>query len=287
MAIIRTGRAVQVTYPSGLVVKQVRDFSGWLTALTDGGGNNIYQIQSWQGNVQPAVVLLGNNITVANQYDVRGRLTGSRAVRSTDNTVLTHMRYVWDPVDNLLARQYVHRQGRADLFTYDAGERVSQAQMGAVPTIVGAAARPEGAYFPSQPGLGAGLYARAYAYDQGGLDLLASDTTLQPSGLTPPRLRVPGAARTPSSSPPRWTVIRAARLIPWATWAKPCSRCGPRARPAPCRSAPPSSTMDWINLSSCSAPTARPRSTSSSPPTCAISRQVTGGSAPQPHLLYL
>ncbi len=150
-----------VTYPSGVTVAENRDTSGRLTALSDANGN-IIQVLSWQGNKQPRIVRLGATMEVVNSYDARGRITGSRTTRLSDGAVLTHLRYQYDAADNQQIRQFLHRNGKADNFFYDSGERLSEARIGTLPI---------------SPGFTPPLYDRGYNYHLGGLDYLTSTAT--------------------------------------------------------------------------------------------------------------
>jgi RHS repeat-associated protein len=165
------GSRKTVRYPSGAVVSEERDASGRLIGVSDSRGN-IIKATAWKGNRQPSVVNLGATVQVVNQYDARGRLTASRVTGTNNSAVLSHLRYEYDAANNCKVRQFFHRGGRADSFAFDAGERVSQALLGAVPFA------PAGS---SQP-----LVSRVYNYDSGGLDYLTSVSTTT-LGLSPPR----------------------------------------------------------------------------------------------------
>jgi RHS repeat-associated protein len=156
------GARNSIVYPSGITVTETRDATGRLTGLSDGNGS-ILNAVSWQGDTQPKEVQIGANLDEINTYDPRGRETGMRVTRTTDNAVLVHMRYNYDGVNNVTARQYIHRGGKADNFTFDTGERLSRAQVGAVPL---------GGVNFSTP-----LYDRSYNYHASGLDYLV-DTTM-------------------------------------------------------------------------------------------------------------
>lgn len=158
-----------VKYPSGSVVTEFRDSSGRLTGVGDQNGT-IIRATSWHGNHQPKSIELGP-INIDNQYDARGRLTASRAAKAADGTVLTHMRYRYDAANNLEIRQFLHRGGRADGFSYDDGERVSAAKVGALPASPATVATP--------------LYQRDYSYNTDGLDYLTSVASTN-LGLSPP-----------------------------------------------------------------------------------------------------
>ncbi|MBL9167132.1 MAG: Ig-like domain-containing protein [Verrucomicrobiales bacterium] len=153
------GTRKSVTYPSGLVVTEERDATGRLTGLSASGAPILTAV-SWQGTSHPKIVELGSSMQTVNEYDKRGRLTGSRTTRRSDNAVLAHMRYQYDPANNLEMRQFWHRNGLADNFAFDTGERLLRAQVGGIPLA------PTG-FTPS-------LYERSFTYGGGGLDLLTA-----------------------------------------------------------------------------------------------------------------
>lgn len=159
-----------VKYPSGVLVTEQRDARGRLTGVSDEKGV-LLRALSWQGNAQPRTLDLGPSINIANRYDARGRLVATRATRAANAAVLIHMRYQYDAANNLLIRQFLHRAGLADNFSYDLGERLSRAQVGTLPTTA--------------PGFTPPLYERGYGFDPGGLDYLTSVSTAQ-LGLSPP-----------------------------------------------------------------------------------------------------
>ncbi|MCW5558052.1 MAG: RHS repeat protein, partial [Verrucomicrobiae bacterium] len=146
-----------VVYPSGHIVTENRDVSGRLLGISDASGN-ILSATAWRGHRQPREVTLGNSILQVNQFDDRGRLTASRFSRLGDNAVLAHLRFQFDAANNVEAQQSLHRGGRTDFFTYDNGERVSQAQIGAIPLSGGGNDRV--------------LYQRTYNFNPAGLDFL-------------------------------------------------------------------------------------------------------------------
>lgn len=160
-----------ITYPSGVVVTEIRDETGRLTGISDAGGNIVNAV-SWQGNVQPKVVDVGSTMAITYQYDVRGRVTASRAIRKSDGTVLAHMRFEYDPANNIRIRQFIHRGGRADIFDFDEAERVQHGKIGLLLTNIA--------------GLGLGAYERHYNYDLGDKDLLVSANLSGAASRAPP-----------------------------------------------------------------------------------------------------
>ncbi len=165
------GSCQSITYPSGVVITEARDNAGRLTGISDTSGN-IVKALSWQGNLQPAGIQLGANIGLTNLYDRRGRVTCSRATRSSDGSVMTHLRYQYDADNNVQVRQFVHRNGKADNLSFDAAERLSREQISTVPLAGGQFATP--------------LYDLTYNYNSRGLDYLTSTeiaTNLAPNSL--------------------------------------------------------------------------------------------------------
>ena len=160
-----------ITYPSSAIVTETRDNSGRLTGVSDSNGN-IIKATSWQGNVEPKTVQLGSAINIANQYDLRGRLVASRVTQAGTGTVLVHMRYQLDAANNLLVREFLHRGGKADSFFYDAGERLSRAQIGSEPITGSTWAVP--------------LFDRNYNYHAAGLDYLTSTFSSNLTESLPP-----------------------------------------------------------------------------------------------------
>ncbi|HLH54228.1 MAG TPA: RHS repeat-associated core domain-containing protein, partial [Verrucomicrobiae bacterium] len=164
------GGRQSITYPSGITVTENRDPTGRLIGLSEPNGN-IIKALSWHGNNEPASVQLGAAMTITNTFDKRGRLVGSIVVRQTDGAVLTHMRYQYDLANNLQIRQFVHRGGRADVFDYDAGERITHAQIGVLVT--------------NASGSGPDLFTRNYSYHANGLDYLTGSLLSGPLANPP------------------------------------------------------------------------------------------------------
>jgi len=202
-----------ITYPSGVTVTEQRDTSGRLTGVSDANGN-IIQATAWQGNNEPKTVQLGSDINLANVYDVRGRLVGSRATRTSDGAVLTHMRYQYDGANNLSTRQFLHRNGKADDFTYDSGERVSEAQIGTVPLS------PSGSAVP--------LSDRQFTYHAGVWTIwfLRLQAIFHLTFRHSPRI---GPIMTIFCNQRLWMIIREGRLISWAMCKTPSCSCGMRS----------------------------------------------------------
>ncbi len=172
-----------VTYPSGRVLSEERDPSGRLTALSSLG--EIWQASEWRGQGVPSKITLGGGvIEVDNRYDLRKRLT-ARRYRDEHGKTLADFRFKWDAAGNLNARQMVSPGGPADLFEYDADDRLVRQEAGARLVVPGENA-PLLAGLSGGEGFRAGAWARSYHYDAGGLDLLETCVSHNPRGLMPP-----------------------------------------------------------------------------------------------------
>jgi RHS repeat-associated protein len=159
-----------VIYPSGITVNETRDIATRLTGVSDPNGSIVTAV-SWAGSLLPKQVQIGSAMQQDNLYDQRGRLRASRVTRRSDGAVLTHMRYEFDSANNLTARQFLHRGGRADVFGFDSGERLVQEQVGMIPTNALA---------------GPILYQRNYSYHASGLDYLTQAKLSGPWDRPPP-----------------------------------------------------------------------------------------------------
>jgi RHS repeat-associated protein len=162
----------RVTYPSGYVVNQERDAAGRLIRI-HGTIEDIATVVDWQGNSQPKTVSLGGALQMANRYDARGRLTGSRYVRTPGGALQAELRYQYDAANNVEMRQFLHRAGKTDNFSYDNGERLVRAQIGGIPLDGGT-------------DLTRLTYQRSYNYQPTGLDYLLTAPATVPAGLSAP-----------------------------------------------------------------------------------------------------
>lgn len=162
----------RVIYPSGYVVNQQRDASGRLTGIR-GTVDDIVSITEWHGAGLPRTVNYGGVLLASHRYDNRGRPTGTRFVRTPGNGFQAELRYQHDAANNVEMRQFLHRSGKTDNFSYDQGERLVRAQMGGIPV--------EGDAGVSRP-----RYQRNYNFDGTGLDYLLTAPVTGPDGSTVP-----------------------------------------------------------------------------------------------------
>ncbi|MDB6038861.1 MAG: hypothetical protein JWM99_2702, partial [Verrucomicrobiales bacterium] len=206
-----TVKSVDYSAPDAVTVDEDRESSGRLTKISSGGV--IYEITTFEGAELPGEISLGDGLILEkNLYDTRKRLV-ARRYSGPGGTLLADIRNGYDLADNHTARQFIHQNGRADLFTFDNGNRLTRADIGARPVIKDAAPRTLAGYSSTQSLL-PGLFARTYGYDAGGFDELLGATNINPNALLLPSLPpfagsisgfdgflfaelVDGAARTP------------------------------------------------------------------------------------------
>jgi RHS repeat-associated protein len=174
------GARMTLVYPSGVTVTETRQASGRLQKVEVAGGL-VWEATAFAGAEQPATVKRGDNITESCLYDARRRLV-ARRFTGPGNAMLEDMRLKYDGADNVVVRQFLAGGGRADAFAYDAANRLARADYGLRPVFQGAQ-RNGAAGLVSVEGFAAGLYARDYSYDAGGLDLLQGGSGINPEGL--------------------------------------------------------------------------------------------------------
>lgn len=160
-----------------------RDATGRLLSLTPSAGAPVIQSSQWRGEVRLEQRVLGNGlIREERAHDGLRRVVGRRYVRVSDGAVLADVRHHLDPNGAIVARQEVHRGGRADLYRYDAGQRLTRWDAGARPAAA-VVPRPFEGFSPdaSLPGAWApGLFAKEYGYDAA--DHFTTNRLLAPAG---------------------------------------------------------------------------------------------------------
>jgi RHS repeat-associated protein len=161
----------RVIYPSGFVVNHDRDAAGRLMRI-HAPVEDIVTVTEWHGNSQPRTVSYGGVLQASHRYDSRGRMTGARYQR-TPGPLQAELRYQYDAANNVEMRQFLHRAGKTDNFSYDNGERLVRAQLGGLPL--------EGDTGISRIG-----YQRNYNYEATGLDYLLTAPTTTPGGVEVP-----------------------------------------------------------------------------------------------------
>jgi len=190
----RDGLRTNVVYPSLTSVTELRDAAGRLLAVRPLSAAAVVNSTTFAAaDLIEQQILGGNLIACENRFDGRKRLTHRRYTRQSDGRVLVELRYVYDANNNVVARQMVHRGGRADFFGYDEDNRLKRSDSGARLLITGAATRSvTGFTVPAElnaaPGAWApGLFARNFQYDLGsGLDRLTNSAVVNPDNLSLP-----------------------------------------------------------------------------------------------------
>lgn len=175
-----------LTYPGGgHTVVEGRDAGGRLTSITDPVGRLIeVPTGGYAGQNEVETMELGGGlIRQTTRFDERRRPAARTYQRIADRQILADVRYRFDAADNVLARQEVHRHGRTDRYEFDGGNRLTRVDVGLRPAVPDAVRHSSGG-LKSDFGLEPGLYARTFAYDGQGFDLLTGSTTLNPNPLT-------------------------------------------------------------------------------------------------------
>ncbi len=179
-------------YPSSTTLVEDRELNGRLSSVRATGGElpvggDVYRVTLYAGAEIPGTVDLGGGVIhEVNEYDRRKRLR-ARRYTGANGVLLADVRYQYDLSDNILLRQQVHRHGRADIFAYDDGNRLTRVEAGARPVIPNAV-RVNSAGLSGGSGLAAGFYARTNTYDGNGLDLLTGHSLANPDALVLPPL---------------------------------------------------------------------------------------------------
>jgi RHS repeat-associated protein len=173
-------------YPS-LAVQEVRDPGGRLEELRPQGATPVVSSTSFIAADVIGERALGAG-AVRFQTDVDGRKRPRfRRYENASGDVLLDLRYTFDAVDDLVSRQRIDRGGRSDLFRYDEGHRLTRADHGARPSILGQGVRAFAGFqvSPALPGGWApGLYARETSFDD--MDVFTGASTVAPQAVPVP-----------------------------------------------------------------------------------------------------
>jgi RHS repeat-associated protein len=175
----------------GFKLTYQRDGSGRLKALLPEAGEPVIKATTWLGDARFGSRTLGDDrIRLDLTFDGLPRLAGRRYTRVSDGAVLVDVRQAHDRNGAVLARQYVHRGGRADVFHYDSGYRLLRADLDARPTLAGETPSRPVADFSLPAGVGgtwqSGFAARVADYLD--TDLLRTLQTFNPLGVSLPPL---------------------------------------------------------------------------------------------------
>ena len=180
-----------IIYPNAaLTVENRRDNTGRLLALIPSTGEAIIKTNEYVGDTLVATREMGNGrVRMEAEFDALKRPTARRFVNAAGRD-LVDVRYAYDKNGAQMARQFVHRAGRADFFQYDPGYRLKRADLGVHPSLGGADANRVFPGFSVPAGLegnwAAGAFAREMNYSD--TDVLGGIATRNPDSLELPPL---------------------------------------------------------------------------------------------------
>lgn len=192
------GFRAKAIYPGdNLEVANGRDLTGRLLSLVPTAGEPVVQNTTYATDSLLEERILGaQRVRLRVEYDALKRTVARRYVRPSDGKTLIDVRYAYDKNGARLARQFLHRAGRADCFRYDPGYRLTRADLGVRPKFAtGESGRTLDRFAPAavlSVDWVPGLYAREFAYTT--IDALAAATLLNPDGLSTPRFATNYAA---------------------------------------------------------------------------------------------
>lgn len=128
------------TYPNDAVtLTHRRDTTGRLIGIDPSAAETAVKDTKYAGEVRVTERVFGNDrIRMENSYDALRRLKARKYTRLSDGQVLADVRYEFDKNGAQVARQFVHRGGRADFFGYDAGYRLARVDQDVRPRLDGA-----------------------------------------------------------------------------------------------------------------------------------------------------
>jgi RHS repeat-associated protein len=160
------GRRRELRYPAE-AVSEGRDAGNRILSIIPASGPPVVSQTTFAGAELVSSRSLGGGLSLAADYDLRKRPL-FRRYTDRQGRALLDLRYVFDSVDDLVARQRMDRGGRTDFYRYDAGSRLTRVDAGARPTAAGEVPRALSGFAPPAQVGGAwspGFYAREFAYD--------------------------------------------------------------------------------------------------------------------------
>ena len=184
----RAGFRTRVTYPSGVGIQDVRDGTGRLTQLLPDSGEPVINSTTYAPYQLPGSRQLGSNVIAATMtYDALKRPLVRRYVNSATSQTLVETRYAYSKSGAQVARQFLHRGGRADFFQYDDGYRLKRADIGVRPRISSQSSRSVSGFVTPAQVTGQwspGFFGRSFAYTD--TDSLQGSSLANPDGFNVP-----------------------------------------------------------------------------------------------------
>jgi RHS repeat-associated protein len=183
------GDRASLTYPSpGPTIEYARSHFGRLEGMTAGPSDSIVSTMEYATAELPSRVVTGP-VERVDSYDDRQRLMSRKY--TVGATARAELRYHYDGADRELARQYLHRAARTDLFEYDDDSRVKSIEVGARLQTSEQSSTVWTVNVGDVPGVWRpGFYARTYTYDSSDEDrVVGTDTSVWP-GETAPKVVV-------------------------------------------------------------------------------------------------
>jgi RHS repeat-associated protein len=167
-----------------------RDLHGRLISLSNGVAEPIIKDSTYAGVDVIGRRVFGNDrVEFLATYDGMQRPVTWRYRRLSDGQVLADTRYAHDRNGYVVGRQYLHRGGKADLFTYDHGYRLVRADLSARPLLTNEVSRTLPGFAVPTAVIGSwapGTHARVMHFDSS--DLLSAIDLLNPDSLSVPPL---------------------------------------------------------------------------------------------------
>lgn len=182
------GFRTHLTYPSGTGVREIRDSVGRLAQVLPDSGAPVINNTTYAAYQLPGARQLGNDvITATTTYDPLKRPLVRRYINNTTSRILAETRYAYSKSGAQVARQFLHRGGRADFFQYDDGYRLKRADIGVRPQISSQTSRTVSGFVKPSQVMGSwapGFFGRSFSYTD--TDSLNGSSLANPDGFSVP-----------------------------------------------------------------------------------------------------
>jgi RHS repeat-associated protein len=123
------GKPLAVTYPNGLVVRNVYTARGYLQSVhNDATGAAYWTATQMDAEGRLTLQAFGNGVQTVQGFDANtGRLTSIRSDTTSNGAAIQNLAYGWDPLGNLTLRQDMNAipGGLSESFTYDTSNRLT------------------------------------------------------------------------------------------------------------------------------------------------------------------